>query len=169
MKDFNQFWIKQFCRVIGNSTAVFINPIRKVGIAYFAISTLDLKPNEWHSVNSIILHIKEQMNSVFNKDGTTYWDVFCRHSAKKNNDVSRRIYNTLMSLQSQYGKRLAELNSCIDIKREHSQIYLRLNTQSVNALKKRGCSAQVKEKKSLSSQIATICKSIYALLVGICH
>lgn len=135
---FNQYWIKHFSRFFGGSEKAFVNPIRKVGVAFFAFEALDeLGVNQWHPTNVIICHVKELMGSVVTKDGNTCWDAFCSRARKRDSDVSQKLLKIVISLQTSYGERLREQNSCIDVQRTDSDIYLRLNTSSTNPLKRR--------------------------------
>lgn len=144
-KTFNEYWFGQFRQSFGSSKVAFVNPIRRVGISYFAFQVLfELGHNEWHSTSAIITRLKELMSSVTTINGKTCWDSYCDRIRKSNGDVSANILHTVTYLQASYGKRLAEMHCCVDTSRTDTETFLRLNTLSHKPLRQR---VRVKDKQ----------------------
>ena len=130
-RTFNRYWYGQFRRFFGGSDGVFVNPIRKSGVSYFAFQALfELGLNQWHSTGDVINHLKELMSSVAMRNGDTCWESYCNRVKSKNGSVSANIHNILMTLQTLYGARLVETGCCVDILKTDSETLLRLNTRS---------------------------------------
>jgi hypothetical protein len=165
LNNTNKFWIKQFSKSFNGNKTQFFNPIRRIGIAYFSFQALsDLGTNQWHSIDTILQKMKEQMSSVVNISGITCWNAYCERAAKEKKDVSCRISNVLTTLQCIYGNRLLEMKCRVDIRRENTNIYLRLNTNSIKPIKERKVAPErVQERSSTFSKAIKWVASILAI------
>ena len=121
----------------------FYNGYRDKGIWRAQIQTLYLlKANEWHSYNVVMKKLAEVASKKIGKNGENIWENFSKKSERQNavftRDLIGRIQHNYKQLQritslNPYGLRLAQVGSCIDIKRDKDGIYFyRLNTKHWN-------------------------------------
>jgi len=119
---------------------VFFNPYRAAGAYFGAVQALvELGANEFHVYPVVKARMQAIMEKVFDaRKGKNAWQKFdgksARESAVQPKDILGRIQHNFRVLQrlgglNCYGKKLADLGSCIDIKRDsNGRWYYRLNT-----------------------------------------
>jgi hypothetical protein len=122
------------------SGEVFFNPYRAAGAYFGAVQSLfELGSNEFHQYSVVKAKMESIMSLVIDKKkGKTAWQKFSGKSAKVGavsaKDVLGRIQHNFRVLQrlgglNCYGKKLADLGTCIDIKRDASgRWFYMLNT-----------------------------------------
>lgn len=128
----------------------FFNPYRKGGAYHGAVQSLWLLGvNEWHSYKDVYQRTRKYMSSIeLTNSKTSFvnaWDKFSKRQPRiidgkfafTAKDVHGRLVHNFEALQrlggkTPYGYKLAELNSCIDIKVTSDGHYFRLNTSFDN-------------------------------------